>query len=300
MSRSRILRERLSFLGYDERCRSNLKALQALLAPAIDGLLDDFYEFMRVRPETRELLPNREVLARAREAHKAHWLQALFGDELGEAHCARAIQIGRAHERIGLGLSAYLGGYCIVLNRFVELIAKEYHNDAAALGEMAQSVHKAVFLDIDFVIESYLEAKNASIRKILRNAEQFIAEIERVDSELAALGRRLPPQTETLSKNLESCRGRLEQLEESLAQNTPGRACLPQMERLRAAFTACEESAIAIAGQSQNLSQQLDRLNTEVAARKNRHQLNLGAPPPQSFLSRLKQAAQVLFPAAPG
>jgi len=300
MSRSRILPDRLSFLGYDEHCRENLKELQALLAPAIDGLLDDFYAFMRSRPETRDLLPSREALVRARNAQKAHWLQVLFGGELGETHYAQAIQIGRAHERIGLGLSAYLGGYCIVLNRFAELIAEHYQHDASVLSDKLQSIHKAVFLDMDFVIESYLDAKNTSIRKILRSAEQFIAEIEQIDDEIAALGRRLPPQTEALSKNLETCRAQLEQLAGGLAGDKPGRAGLQAVERLRGAFAACEESAVAVSGHSQILSQQLDRLNTEVAARKNRHRLNLGAPPPQSFLSRLKQAARVLFPAAPG
>jgi hypothetical protein len=300
MSRSRILQDRLSFLGYDGHCRENLKELQALLAPAIDGLLDEFYAFMRTRPETRDLLPTEEILMRARNAHKEHWLEVLFGSELGEAHRVRTIEIGHAHERIGLGLSAYLGGYCIVLNRFVELIASKYQHDAQALAGMTQSIHKAVFLDIDFVIESYLEAKNASIRKILRNAEQFIAEVERIDGELATLGRRLPPQTEALSKNLETSRERLERLADTLAQSKQSRACMQQLERLREAIGACEESVIAIAGHSQIVSQQLDRLNTEVATRKTNHRLNFGAPPPQSFLSRLRQAARVLFPAAPG
>ncbi len=295
MSRSRILRERMSFLGYDRHCQENLKELQTLLVPAMDGLLDEFYQFMRERPETRELLPTEEVRARARLAQKEHWLQLLSGEDLGEAHCARAIQIGRAHERIGLGLSAYLGGYCIVLNRFVELIAAEYRDDAQALSNKTQSIQKAVFLDIDFVIESYLDAKNASIRKILHNAEQFIAEIEQIDSELAILGQRLVPGAESFSASFGDCREQLDGLREMLPRGEEGHACLEQMQRLQAGFTSCEDGANGIGEKCQLLSRQLDRLNTEVAARKTRHRLNFGASPPQDFLSRLKKAAQILF-----
>jgi len=294
MPRSRILQERLSFLGYDGHCQENLKALHPLLAPAIEGILDEFYQFMRERPETRELLPSGEVMARARLAQKEHWLQLLSGEELGEAHCARAMQIGRTHERIGLGLSAYLGGYCIVLNRFAELIAAHYPGDAAAAGDKIQSLHKAVFLDIDFVIESYLEAKNASIRKILRHAEQFIAEIEQIDGELAALGGRLKPKVGTLSDSLGHCREELDSLRDMLPQDGEARACREQMERLQAAFAACEEGASGIAEKCQIFSEQLERLNTEVAARKTRHRLNFGAQP-QDLPARLKKAARILF-----
>ena len=300
MSRSRSLQERLSFLGYDRRCRENLNDLQALLAPAIDGLLDDFYQFMRERPETRDLLPNAEVLAQARQAHKAHWLEILFGAEPGEAQVARALQIGRAHERIGLGLSAYLGGYCRVLNHFAALIAARHAGDADALGDKIQSVQKAVFLDIDCVIESYLDAKNASIRKILGNAEQFIAEIEQLDAGLAESGRRLPPQTEALAARLETCREQLDRLAEGLAESGGAAACHEALERLRGDFAACAEDAAGVARQSRSLAGQLDCLSSEVAARKTRHRPSFPAPGEQSLLSRLKLAAQALFPAASG
>jgi hypothetical protein len=298
MSRSRILQDRLSFLGYDGHCQENLKELQTLLAPAIDDLLDDFYQFMRSRPETRDLLPSEEALERARSAHKEHWLQTLFGGELGEAQVAQAIQIGRAHERIGLGLSAYLAGYCMVLNHFVELIAAKYHDDADALSDKTRSIQKAVFLDIDFVIESYLDAKNASIRKILQKAELFIDEIEQIDGDLAALSHHFVPHTEELLASLGHCQKQLAQLEQSL-----GASPLAQehMQGLRSAFTACGESAAVVGGQSQQLVQQLNRLHAEVATRNSRHRIKFGPPPPSSsFLSRLKQAVQILFPSTTG
>jgi hypothetical protein len=297
MSRSRILQNRLSFLGYDEHCQDNLKELQTLLAPAIDDLLDDFYQFMRSRPETRDLLPSEEALERARAAHKEHWLQTLFGGELGEAQVAQAIQIGRAHERIGLGLSPYLGGYCMVLNHFVELIAAKYHDDADALSDKTRSIQKAVFLDIDFVIESYLDAKNASIRKILQKAELFIDEIEQIDGELSALSLNFLPQNQALAGSVKRCQQQLAQLEQSLA-DVP--SAQEPLQALRGVVAACEESAASVGGQSQRLVQQLNRLNAEVATRKSRHRIKFSAPPSSSFLSRLKQALEILFPAATG
>lgn len=295
MTRLRILQERTSFLGYDERCRENLKTLRPVLEPAIEGILDDFYQFMRERPETRDLLPTAEVALRARQAQQAHWLQLLSGEDIGEEHSARAAQVGHTHERIGLGPSAYLGGYCIALNRFCECLAVRYRDDPGTLADMLQSLQKAAFLDMGFVIESYLDAKNASIRKILLNAEHFIAEVEQIEGGLAALGGSMEPAAETLAVGLGDCRERLAALREALPDGeSQGRA-----ERLQAALAACENSAESIGAKCQVFSRQLRQLTEEVVARRKGHRPSFSPPAPQGFLPRLKRAAQILFSSDP-
>lgn len=271
-----------------------------MLTPAIEEILDDFYQFIEERPETRDLLPaSPEAAARVRNAQREHWFELLFGGEVDEAHYERVTQIGRTHERIGLGLSSYLGGYCLILNRFVELVTAKYQHDAQSSADKIRALQKAVFLDIDFIVESYIDAKNSAIRKILRNAEQFIAEIEQIDGELAGMGRGLDPQIETLSQGLGACRGQLEALRGSLPPGEAGQTCLAQIERLQAEFAACEAGAMAVGEKSKNLSSQLERLGSEVIARKKRHRLGFAAQP-QTLLSRLKQATQAIFPAKPG
>lgn len=299
MSRSRILQERLGFLGYDEHCRENLKELQSLLEPAFDDLLDEFYQFMLERPETRDLLPNQDVAIRARKAQKEHWIELLFADALGQRHCERALQIGRVHERIGLTLSNYLGGYCIVLNRFVDLVAAKYPNDGQGLGDKIKSIQKAVFLDIDFVIDSYVEAKNSAIRKILQLAEQFIAEIEQIDSELAGTGHRLGTEVENLSEGLTQCATQLARLREILPENEGASYRSAELAQLQAALATCEENAKLIGETSGFLTQRLDRLSTAVSDRKSRQRIHAPALRPEGFPARLKQAAKILFPARP-
>jgi hypothetical protein len=93
----------------------------------------------------------------------------------------------------------------------------------------------------------------------------------------------------------------MEQLEQSLAASHQAQDDgIEKMQGLRVAFAVCEENAAAVAAQSQRLAHELNRLNTEVASRKTRHRLKFAALPPPSFLCRLKQAANILFPAATG
>jgi len=298
MSRARILQERLESLGYDGNCRQNIKELQSLLEPAIDDLLDDFYQFMLERPQSRELLPTQEAIAHARNTQKQQWLELLFADTLDTAHCERAVQIGRVHERIGLTLSHYLGAYCVVLGRFVDLVAAKYVNDGLGLGEKVKSIQKAVFLDIDFVIDSYVEAKNSAIRKILQTAEQLIGEIEQIDGELAGGARRLEAGMDKLSQAL--ARGS-EQME-LLRKRPEGEGTeehLPALDELQAALAAVQESAKHLGEESKFLTSKLDRLSAAINNRKTRHRFEATTNSQEGFAARLRKAARLLFPPQP-
>ena len=183
MSHTEIIKQRLHFLGFDKQNLATLKQIKSILEPSIDHMLDRFYEKMTQEPKIKALFPTDNSITAARGAQRDHWMNNLFSGDIGKAHFDNAERIGRTHERIGLSLSYYLGGYCIMLNQFLTAINDHFHNDKIDI-KMVQALNKAVFLDIDSVIDSYLEVKDHAIKKVLMQAEHFSSGLKKINSTL--------------------------------------------------------------------------------------------------------------------
>jgi truncated hemoglobin YjbI len=183
MSHTEIIEQRLHFLGFDKQNLDTMKQIKSILEPSIDHMLDRFYEKMTQEPKIKALFPTANSIAAARGAQRAHWMNNLFSGDIGKAHFDNAERIGKTHERIGLSLSYYLGGYCIMLNQFLTAI-NDHFDDKHIDIKMVQALNKAVFLDIDSVIDSYLEAKDHAIKKVLIQTEQFSSGLKKINSKL--------------------------------------------------------------------------------------------------------------------
>lgn len=179
------IKRQLRFLDIDSDTSSTLRDHEELFESSIDDILDRFYEHILNEPEIAALFEDDESVRRAREAQKHHWLTTLFAMKLGRAQFDQAERIGRAHVGIGLVPSWYLAGYCFVLNHFIELVSKRFENDAASLSRVTQALNKAIFLDINLVIESYLDAKDSAMRGILQRATVFTEDIRQLNDELS-------------------------------------------------------------------------------------------------------------------
>lgn len=183
MPHTEIIEKRLHFLGLDKQTLSTMKKIKSILEPSLDHMLDNFYEQVTKEPEITALFPTKDSVAAARGAQRNHWMKNLFSDDIGMAHFKNAEKIGQTHERIGLSLSYYLGGYCIMLNKFLTAINDHFHAGKIDI-KMVQTLNKAVFLDIDSVIDSYLEAKDQAMKKVLVRAEQFSTGLKKINSTL--------------------------------------------------------------------------------------------------------------------
>lgn len=179
------IKRQLRFLDINTDTSSTLRNHEELFESSIDDVLDRFYAHILKEPEIAALFEDDQSVARAREAQRRHWLKTLFTMKLGKAQFDQAGRIGRAHVGIGLVPSWYLASYCFVLNHFVELFAARFENDAAGLGRVTQALNKAIFLDINLVIESYLDAKDSAMRGILQRATVFTEDIGQLNEELS-------------------------------------------------------------------------------------------------------------------
>jgi len=219
MPNSYIINQRLDFLDFDQDTLATIKKFQKILEPSIDHMLDRFYEHAMQIPEIRAIFPTSESLKKARQGQKEHWLEILFSGDIGETHFANAEHIGQTHERIGLTLGYYLGGYCMMLNQFLRVISDHYHQDNIAMTKMLQALNKAAFLDIDSVIDSYLEAKDKAIQKVLINAEQFTESIKFINTKLAKDAILQQTQLAKLLTKTDSLNDRAQQMENKLLEH---------------------------------------------------------------------------------
>jgi len=194
-----MLEERLRFLNIDGNAVSEIRNAKDLLEPLMDEMLDRFYSHILGEPELRALFVDQDAIDSARSAQKNHWLKTLFDGKYDNTYFEKTAQIGRAHFRVGLTPNWYIGGYCHMLGQFIELISHKYSDNGKPAAQIIQAVTKAIFLDMDLVIHCYLDAKDSSMRQILRRATDFTTDVTALGDDLNAAATQIKATAETLS-----------------------------------------------------------------------------------------------------
>ena len=184
MPHTQMIEERLKFLKIDAETTREIQAAKKYIEPAMDGMLDRFYDHLLGQPELEKLFVDGDAIARARAGQKYHWLNSLFNGEYDNTFFERAQQIGRAHAQVGLTINWYIGGYCQMFGQIIELITENHSGDRKSIARLLEALSKVVFLDIDLVIHCYLEAKDSAIRQILHRATDFRADVATLSNEL--------------------------------------------------------------------------------------------------------------------
>jgi len=164
MSAHAKLDKRMAFMRFDERSRSALRAIKPVIDAEIAGALGKFYSQVRVFPETRGKFRDDAHMAGAERAQAAHWRRIAQGD-YGDTYVKDVERIGRAHVDADLEPQWYIGGYALVAEELIRAVvakrAKGLFNNAAKsdaeLADGLSALTKAVFLDMELAISTYLE-----------------------------------------------------------------------------------------------------------------------------------------------
>ncbi|BAE51321.1 globin-coupled sensor protein [Paramagnetospirillum magneticum] len=231
-------RDRLNFLRLDDDAVSAMTAVRPLVEGCLPAIADDFYAHLMKWPELQAMLGGGGRIGHLKQAQQAHW-SALFSGRFDEDYFTRAVAVGVTHERIGLGVNWYLGGYCFVLEKLIgDLHAK---CDKARFPEMAAAVLRAAFLDMDLAISTYIEHGEAGkmkremlalsdtvdrevaltvgdIEKQVKRLIEGACELTGVASELKTMAEAVAEAVSVTSDNVQSVAGASEALEETSRQ----------------------------------------------------------------------------------
>jgi signal transduction histidine kinase/ActR/RegA family two-component response regulator len=149
------VRERIKFIGLDHSARRALKNLQPLIVREIGLALDGFYAQAAEFEFTRDFFKNTATLAHAKTHQAAHWT-ILSDAEFDERYEQAVRRVGQTHARLGLPPRWYIGGYALVAEHLVRSLVHE-GGASETLADGVTSLMKAVFVDMDLAISTYLE-----------------------------------------------------------------------------------------------------------------------------------------------
>ncbi len=199
-----LMEERLRLLSIDDKTMQKIRQAKDILEPAMDEVLDNLYSHILDEPDLQPLFADKSEIDKARAAQKKHWIETLFIGKYDNAFYERTSRIGRAHARIGLTPSWYIGGYNRMLCEFIDLIYKHYAYKAAVAISIIQAISKIIYLDMDLVINCYLDAKDESIRRMLVSSTELRAEMWKFSDELNAVAAEINSTAEDLSEDTQN------------------------------------------------------------------------------------------------
>lgn len=161
--------ERRAFIGLTDEDIAELRTLRGLIERETPAVLDEFYEFLSGVPEMAALVPPATAV-RLKQQVASYWLELVEGD-FGRTHAASRMRIGVMHEKIGVGPQWYLAGLARQLAGFLRVLAAERPGAIAPI----RALVRAVFFDLSFVIDAYMDARATTLMRTEGYANQLVA-----------------------------------------------------------------------------------------------------------------------------
>ncbi|ADZ69916.1 globin-coupled sensor protein [Polymorphum gilvum] len=258
--------DRLSFLQIGRDEMHIAKEIWALIEPALPDILNGFYDHVRRVPTLAAIAGGQE--ARLVSAQLKHWKQ-LFCGGFGEAYYESALRIGRAHVRIGLEPSWYIGGYGYILTKLIGVLGARHRFSGPKAARLTGVVTKVVLLDMDMAISTYSEAM---IERAMAREEQIKLAVRDFDAVMNGALQALGNASEALGQTAGALTGvaretsvRVEAMERSSAETSRGvHSSAAATEEMTASIAEISRQAIASRTISQEALDGARRTNESV------------------------------------
>ena len=169
----------LAFFRIDPETCTTLRALWPMIEPELPAMLDRLYAHILANPALKAMFVGEANVAGAQKAQAAHWAR-LFSGRYDDGYSASVRRIAVTHARIGLEPRWYIGAYLVTLEDLHALLTRRlsgrFGAGAARLEPALRALDRAVLLDLQLVVSSYLAENEASFRRRLAElAEGFDA-----------------------------------------------------------------------------------------------------------------------------
>jgi rsbT co-antagonist protein RsbR len=155
---------RKEFLEFRQEDAQALKDLSEIGRQYADPVIEDFYRHLLSFDETRAFFRDPKVLERVKRLQKEYFLRLTEGNYDAE-YVSNRLRIGTAHERINLAPKWYLGAYCFYLGAVARRLREALGEESSKPFSSFLSLLKLVFLDIGLAVETYISAREATMRK---------------------------------------------------------------------------------------------------------------------------------------
>lgn len=163
---------RQAFLAFDNHDVALLKSMHDILAGRREELIEDFYDHLLRFPELRPLLGDEAKLARLKRAHMTYFSQLTEGS-YGQSYVENRLQVGVAHQRVGLTPKWYMSAYCKYLSGVMPQVLTHYAAEPQRQLDACRALFKVIFFDMGLALETYFHAEH----KVLMLAHSYTEQI---------------------------------------------------------------------------------------------------------------------------
>lgn len=180
---------RLAYLNWEAADEERLRSLRGFAQEHMDEVVDELYEHFQRFEETARYIKNHQYLKTLQRAQKAYFL-GVFEDDFDDAYLEERLQIGRAHERIGLQPQWFLGAFARYMDLLIPRLAENFKDDSQALASHMQSLIKSFFFDMSLANDAYLEAMKereaALVRGFTDRLNEYARQLKSTTQELTS------------------------------------------------------------------------------------------------------------------
>jgi rsbT co-antagonist protein RsbR len=155
---------RKQFLEFRQEDVDTLRGLNDVARRYADPVIEDLYRHFLSFSDTRAFFEDPRVLERVKRLQKEYFLRLTEG-EYGAEYLENRLKIGTVHEHINLAPKWYLGAYNFYLRAVATRLSEAFPKQPdKALGAFL-SLMKLVFLDIGLAVDTYIHARESTMRK---------------------------------------------------------------------------------------------------------------------------------------
>ena len=149
--------ERFRFLDWQEEDAKRLSAAAQRMEPAQQAFVDHLYRHLERFATPSALLRMPEVTARLKQS-QIEYYQRLWAGPYNDDYVNGRLRVGVIHQKVGLELKWYLGGYRLYLD---DMLSNLFDDDRSIT--LYSSLLKAVFFDISLAIDTYSAAQHKAL-----------------------------------------------------------------------------------------------------------------------------------------
>jgi rsbT co-antagonist protein RsbR len=182
----RELSRRKAFLEFRDEDAETLLGLNEMARKYADPVIEDFYRHLLSFDETKVFFEDPKVLERVKRLQKEYFLRLTEGD-YGAEYVADRLRIGTVHEHINLAPKWYLGAYNFYLRSVAVRLFDAFPRDPLRALKFFLSLMKLVFLDIGLAVDTYIDARESTMRKQQEAIKELSTPVLRIRDRLLLL-----------------------------------------------------------------------------------------------------------------
>jgi len=136
------------------------------MAPAMEKCVDEIvaalYDHWTSVPELKKFLDDPDLVLRLRAAQRKYFME-LFSGDYGVAYANDRIRVGETHNRVGLDIQWYTGGFSNYIGLITPIIYENLEDKPKEALAAIAALTKLIHLDQEITILAYINAREEVI-----------------------------------------------------------------------------------------------------------------------------------------